>query len=566
MSNLKLIGRHPELASPIHPGGGIQLAVIQSLRRNLSTEAFAKVVYGYRRSVFSKEALIQDYLKGDVPKHNVIKDVAYYMALDRVTTLFSTPEKYRPVAFPDLRLYPWPLSSSAEAPFSSSKKLRADFLKMYELGLIQSPRLTFHNLYNHIFVYNRETVHRIKDGLTTDKHDRDAKYWNTAHARSHLVESHEDDKIRMVFGVPKLLLQVEAMFLWPLINHLVNQDGNGPMLWGFETLKGGWAKLYNWFHTKHPRARTYLAFDWRQFDKRAQFSVIDDLHDLLKSNLTFDDGYMPTKDYPETSTDSYRLENLWKWMCNAIKHTPDLLPDGRMYERQHAGIASGFFQTQLIDSLYNALMIFVSLIKQGINIEKVGIKVQGDDSIVCMNEYVPEQVHQSFIDQFASIADRYFGAVLNTKKSKMGNSLNGLPVLGFTNQDGYPTRDKEALLASLLYPERNTDQAKLMARAIGIAWANCGVHSDVYEVCSDVYHRFKDEGFTPAMAGLPDIVKSQHLLFSRPAEDEKYSTEFPTFFETIRHVQEITYRSNAQRQLYWPRQTDELKNYFLSEY
>jgi len=566
MNNLKLIGHHPELTSPIHPGGGIQVAVLQSLKRNLSSESYAKVTYGYRRSVFSKDALISDYLKGDVPKHSVIKDLAYYMALDKVKELFATPTKYRPVSFPDLRFYPWPLSSSAEAPFSSSKKLRRDYLNLYELGLVKSPRLTFHNLYNHIYVYNRQTAPRIKEGLTTDIHGRDAKYWNTAHARSHLVESHEDDKIRMVFGVPKLLLQVEAMLLWPLINHLVNLDGNGPMLWGFETLKGGWAKLYNWFGRHAPRARTYLAFDWRQFDKRAQFTVIDDLHDLLKSNIDFNNGYIPTKDYPQSWKDPTKLENLWNWMCNAIKHTPDLLPDGNLYERQHAGIASGFFQTQLMDSLYNTLMIYVCLIKQGINIDKVRIKVQGDDSLVALNEYIPKQVHQSFIDQFASQADRYFGAVLNTKKSRMDNSLNGLPVLGFTNKDGYPTRDKEALLASLLYPERNTDQAKLMARAIGIAWANCGVHSDVYEVCSEVYHRFLDEGFTPAMAGLPDIVKSQHLLFSRPAEDEKYSEEFPTWFDTIRHVQEINHRSETQKQQYWPQARPELENYFLSEY
>nr|UAW09571.1 MAG: RNA-dependent RNA polymerase [Aspergillus flavus partitivirus 2] len=566
MSNLKLIGRFPQLASPIHPGGGIQNAVLLSLKRNVSTDTYDKIVNGYRRSTFSQEALIDDYLKGDVPKHKIIKDVVYYQALDHVSQLFKTPQKYRPVSFPDLRFYPWPTSSSAEAPFSSSKKLRSDFQKLYELGLVQSPRLTFHNLYNHIFNYNRETIHRIKLGMKTDYHGRDARYWNTAHARSHLVESHEDDKIRMVFGVPKLLLQAEAMFLWPLINHLVNLDGNGPMLWGFETLKGGWAKLYNWFHTQRPKARTFLAFDWRQFDKRAQFEVIDDIHDVLKSNIDFEHGYMPTKDYPETWTHPQKLENLWNWMTNAIKHTPDLLPDGRMYERQHAGIASGFFQTQLLDSIYNAIMIFVSLIKMGINISTTGLKVQGDDSIVSLNEFIPKQVHQSFIDQFANHADRYFGAVLNTKKSKMGNTLNGLPVLGFTNDNGYPTRDKEALLASLLYPERNTDQPRLMARAIGIAWANCGVHSDVYEVCSDVYKRFQDEGFSPKMSGLPDIVKSQHLLFSRPAKDEKIPEEFPTFFETIRHVQEINFRSQSQKQLFWPTEAPGLTNWFISEY
>nr|UDL14430.1 MAG: putative RNA-dependent RNA polymerase [Partitiviridae sp.] len=566
MSNHKYLGYFKELATTIHPTGGIQSAVLDSLKRNLSSEAYDNVVNGYRRSAFSKEALMDDYFKGDVPKHHVIKDEHYYKALQKVKEMFAPPVKYRPVAFPDLRLYPWPLSSSAEAPFAQSTELRRQMHILAEHGLLANPRLTFHNLYNHIFVYNRQTIHRIKDGLTTDIHGRDARYWNTAHARSHLVESHEDDKIRMVYGVPKLLLMAEAMFLWPLINHLVSQDGEGPMLWGYETLKGGWYKLFNWFHSNHPRLQTFFALDWRQFDKRAQFSVIDDIHAMMHDFIDFENGYMPTKEYPETYTDPQRLENLWKWMCNAIKHTPDLLPDGRMFERQHAGIASGFLQTQILDSIYNSIMLLTCLSRMGINIDKVALKVQGDDSLGGFLELIPEPVHNSFLDQFALYADQYFGAVLNVKKSRIRSTLDGLPVLGFSNINGYPIRDKEALLASLLYPERNTDQPRLMARAIGIAWANCGVHSDVYEVCSDVYKRFKDEGFSPNMAGLPDIIKSQRHLFSTPSEDELYPTDFPSFFDTIRHVQEISYRSQSQKNLFWPLLQYELKNYFLSEY
>jgi len=37
---------------------------------------------------------------------------------------------------------------------------------------------------------------------------------------------------------------------------------------------------------------------------------------------------------------------------------------------------------------------------------------------------------------FADYAEDYFGAILNTKKSKIGNNLDGLPILGFTNKAG----------------------------------------------------------------------------------------------------------------------------------
>lgn len=88
-----------------------------------------------------------------------------------------------------------------------------------------------------MLIRNREEVHRIKDGIYEDRHGNDLRNWNHAHARSHLVKADEPQKIRMVFGIPKLLLMVEAMFLWPLIVDLLKRDS--PMLWEFETLKGG---------------------------------------------------------------------------------------------------------------------------------------------------------------------------------------------------------------------------------------------------------------------------------------------------------------------------------------
>lgn len=90
------------------------------------------------------------------------------------------------------------------------------------------------------------------------------------------------------------------MFLWPLINDLMNR--NGPMLWGFETFKGGWYAIYKWLSTTSPRDGTYLALDWKQFDKRAQFEVIDDIHQIIEDYIDFEDGYIPTYDYPDTWT------------------------------------------------------------------------------------------------------------------------------------------------------------------------------------------------------------------------------------------------------------------------
>lgn len=549
-NNLLKIGSSSDKSYHIHPS---YLSfkhvnpVMYGLEKELSPQEVEAIKNGFRRSTFTEEALITDYLRGEVPKHDVIKDEHYRKALEVTTNLFKPKEQYRPVSFPDLRYYPWTLPTSAESPYTFDPYWKEYVKEKYEQGLIQDERITFHNLYNEIFTHNREKVHRIKDGIYVDRHGNDLKYHNQAHARSHLVESTEEDKIRMVFGVPKLLLQVETMFLWPLINDLVNRDS--PMLWGFETLKGGWYKMYRWM-SEHPIPSTYLAFDWKQFDKRAQFTIIDDIHDIIKSYIDFEHGYIPTHEYPESWTEPERLHRLFDWMRIAIKHTPDLLPNGDMYVRQHAGIASGFFQTQLLDSMYNTIILLTILSSLGFNIYTLKIKVQGDDSIIGLLEPIAEPLHTSFMDLFAKESERRFGAILNVKKSKMSCTLNGLPLLGFTNHHGLPTRSRDELLASLLYPERKSDESRLMARCIGIAYANCGYHPQIYRVCNDIFCYLEEKGFSPNSAGLPDLIRFMETVnFGELNID---LTKFPSFYETFNRLTQIPERSKSQKEKFWP--------------
>ncbi|CAG9765738.1 unnamed protein product [Ceutorhynchus assimilis] len=258
-------------------------------------------------SYTAEDALIADYKREEESKDKIIRDKHYTKALAEVTKMFRPPIKYRPVSFPDLRYYPWTLPTSAEAPYTNDSYWKADVKKIRsrknKLTMEDFHFITY--MYNEIFIHNRTNVHRIEDGIYTDIHGNDLKYHNQAHARSHFVKAEGDDKIRMVFGVPKLLIQVETMFLWPLVNDLVNRDG--PMLWGYETLKGGWYKMYQYM-SDLPTPQTYLALDWKQFDKRAEFGVIDDLHDI-ESYIDFENGYMPTIDYPETYIDPQRLHS-----------------------------------------------------------------------------------------------------------------------------------------------------------------------------------------------------------------------------------------------------------------
>nr|UUV42336.1 MAG: putative RNA dependent RNA polymerase [Enontekio alphapartitivirus 1] len=550
-ANLLYIGNDPAKAPQVHPSYLTYRhvnPVIHAMKTALNKDEIENITEGFRRSDFSQEALIADYLRGEIPKHNVIKDEHYEKALNHTRLAFKPEHTYRPVSFPDLRYYPWTISTSAEAPYTTSKYWKSYVKIKYEMNEVDNERLTFHNLYNEIFRHNREKIHRIKDGIYTDRNGEDLKYWNQAHARSHLVTKDEPDKIRMVYGVPKLLLMTEAMFLWPLVNDLVNRDS--PMLWGYETLKGGWYSIYNWMTRTSPTCATYLALDWKGFDKRAQFTIIDDIHDVIRSYMSFEDGYMPTFDYPESETNPERITNLWDWMRDAVKHTPDVLPNGDIYVRQHAGIASGYFQTQLLDSMYNNLMLLTVLSRMGINISKIKMKVQGDDSIIGLIELIPEAAHPSFMATFSYYATEYFGAVLNVKKSHMSNQLNGLPLLGFTNIMGIPSRDRNELLASLLRPERKSDEAKLMARAVGIAYANCGYHPEIYRICENIYRYLQSLGFSPNAQGLPHNVLALQDWFELLNCND--TLEFPTYFETICRLTETPTRSRTQTERLWP--------------
>lgn len=191
-----------------------------------------------------------------------------------------------------------------------------------------------------------------------------------------------------------------------------------------------------------------------------------------------------------------RLERLWKWTCEAIKTAPDVLPDERMFTRQHAGIASGYFQTQLLDLMVNCCQLLTILTRMGINIDNLEIKVQGDDSLIILIERIFEGLYSEFLTTFGIYFKEYFGTILNEKKSQISNTLDGLPVLGFTNRARIPTRDRNQLFTSLLYPERKSDEGRLMATAVSIAYAYCGQHPTVYRICEDIYSYLNSLGFS----------------------------------------------------------------------
>ncbi|BAT32942.1 RNA-dependent RNA Polymerase [Rosellinia necatrix partitivirus 7] len=557
----------------------------RQMRKFFTKEEIDQVLTN-RRSDYSDEALINDFKRCEHPYHEIPLDYNVQTAIDAVTEQFRPNRVLHPIQYPDLRYYPWTLNVSAEAPWTSynfhfvpmdrsvdfestQPKLIFDInqvnklrkfskptdVKTYlrwkqQVGLIENDHITFHNLYDEIFIYNRPLIHQIKEGEEPFwKDGQPVPYlWNTLHVRSHVVAHNEPDKLRGVFGATKLVLQTEQPFIWPLQASYLNTDA-GRLLWGREMSKGGWRKLFSEIYTFGPPS-TVLSTDWSQFDKRLLHQLIRIVHRIWRSYFDFT-RYEPTNQYPNANPrDPKRLERLWDWMCNAITDTPILLPNGEIWRWQWNGFGSGYQQTQLMDTFANAIMIYTCLTALGVDVTnpKFWARFQGDDSLVAFFEQMFRIYGNDFLIMFSAVAEKYFNAKLNVKKSSILGQAHMATVLSYPNWHGTAFRTDEDLLRHLMFPERPQDLGRLAASAIGLAQAALG--------CSERFHNLCEYIFTKLVKGKGVKVKWQALKWMVRAGqfetiEQLKRTEFPTIEELLSQAQIPAIRTESERQRIW---------------
>jgi hypothetical protein len=490
-------------------------------------------VLSNRRSDASDEKVIEDFMSTEFEQHIIPRDEHFERAIRVVTEKMRPKRTLHPVSYPDLRAYNWTLNVSAELPWTNPRWVYQPFehysvardldeetgkprvkektkSKLHkfkngirippylqwkqELELIKDSAPTFHNLYNEIFEHNRLLIHQIKDKMSP--------FWDAdgipipyerlmLHMRAHVVGDDEPDKIRAVFGAPKLLLQSELMFIWPLQSTYQLHDDN-KLLWGREIGRGGWLKILDEFNVY--TTRTFISTDWSQFDKRLTHELIDIVHGIWRSYFDFS-SYEPTTRYPKPDTDPERIENLWRWMTDSIKSTPIQLPNGEVWKWRFNGFGSGFQQTQLMDTFANMIMTYTILSSLGVNIESEYFKslFQGDDSILGLPERMFDIHGRHFLDRMAEKAEHYFNAKLSSKKSYIGRRPDNLFVLGYFNTNGRPFRESEDLLRHLMFPERPQDFGRLAASAVGLAYASLGCDRQFYDLCVDIHRKITSE-------------------------------------------------------------------------
>jgi len=215
-----------------------------------------------------------------------------------------------------------------------------------------------------------------------------------------------------------------------------------------------------------------------------------------------------------------------------------------MYQWTWNGIASGFQQTQLLDSFVNAIYLLTCLSALGINIsgEHFQLFVQGDDSLCAFPEMVEDK--RAFIEKLSQEAKRRFNADLSPDKTTYGASTDNVEVLSYGNSSGLAHRSPAELLAHLLYPERPRRPAEHAAAAAGIAQASMGCSRYVYDVCKDVYHFLVNVlEIEPAWKEFdPNRITPYSMNVQR----------FPTYEEVYCQNFDMRQRSEQDKQRLWP--------------
>jgi hypothetical protein len=518
---------------------------------------FLSIVTEYCRPAGSADAIFDNFNQPVTPVDDPSPE--RLAAIMLLIHHFMQIMPYSPITFPDLRFYKWPLVTSADYHCKFSLTLRAESARYWqylkdtfrlENRFDYSPRVNSKGyFYNSVLLSCRSIIHNIKyTGLpfpTNENDDRISvaaklRYWFMKYPTQLFVRSQISKttklKVRPVYNAPFLFILLEAMLTLPLM--AMCRLPQNCLLWGYETIRGGMQELNRIAHSY----TTFIMIDWSRFDQLAPFAIIYHFYaTFLPQLIRVDQGYMPYGEYSdkyrqyfERKADSFPKDSkkyreyaqstsskygkhiimfsflifnllsfLWLWYVSMVFVTPD----GYGYIRLLAGVPSGIFMTQILDSFVNLFLFVDGLLEFGFSsdeIKLIRLFIQGDDNIAFfIGDF--ERIF-AFYEWFPAYAYERWHMIISIDKSSITRLRNNIEVLGYINRNGMPSRDVQKLVATLAYPERyilatvveNEDGTQTttygpeyyqvqMSRAIGIAYANAGHDESVHDLCRKAY-------------------------------------------------------------------------------
>jgi len=566
-----------------------QKTVLHAMQDYLYPEEINYVIEGHRRSGVTMESILADFFANDVEEHDIPWDIHTENGLAAMADAFRPPRPCKPCHINDVEHhYPYKWQVNSEPPFSTDKFFTSnlptfdtwirnkgmehidqeDFLRRHgdnlnDPGFLKSivpAKFGFQK--GSIFAWTRRWHHIIKSGFSDFAGLDPSSYYirnrfifpMLLHTKTAIVKKDDPDKMRTIWGCSKPWIIADTMFYWEYIAWLKLNPGISPMLWGYETFTGGWLRLNNALFCRLIKS-SFLTLDWSRFDKRAYFSLILKIMSVVYTYLDFSAGYVPNIMYSENeyrdwdSRKEQKLNNLWLWTLECLFMSSIVLPNGHMYRRRFAGIPSGLFITQLLDSWYNYAMIATLLSALGMDPQTCIIKVQGDDSIIRLSVLIPPNEHELFLTRLQELADFYFKSVVSVQKSEVRNTLNGCEVLSYRHSNGMPFRNEIKMMAQFYHTKARDPTPEItMAQAIGFAYASCGNHIRVYLTCKNIYEYYRSLGYIANRAGLTAIFGNSPDLIEYPFALD----HFPSINEIKQYLTSTDYRNKIQDHKTWP--------------
>jgi hypothetical protein len=309
--------------------------------------------------------------------------------------------------------------------------------------------------------------------------------------RNHISDRTGTLKVRPVYAVDDLFLIIELMLTFPAV--VQARKPESAIMHGLETLRGA-------NHLLDSLAKSFDSFftiDWSGYDQRLPRAITDCFFmKYLRRLIIINHGYQPTMEYPDypdlTEHTLYtRMDNLLHFLHLWYNNMTFLSADGYSFRRLFAGVPSGLYLTQFLDSFGNLYLLIDSMIEFGFSDEQIKdvlLFVLGDDNSGFTHWTI------TTLDEFVQFMEKYalqrWNMVLSKTKSVITVLRSKIETLSYQCNFGMPRRPIGKLVAQLCYPERGIKYRTMSARAIGLAYASCGQCPTFHELCKDVYHMF----------------------------------------------------------------------------
>nr|QOI17256.1 RNA-dependent RNA polymerase [Caloscypha fulgens partitivirus 4] len=462
-------------------------------------------VHKYCRPAGTTDATFKDFNKpqvhthSDTPEH---RDKVLHHIL-----LFTDSKPYSPLHYVDTQYAKLPLTTGTGYHNRHSYKIRtlARFTRPDEYAHRPQSKGYFYNAQH---LLNRNTVHNLKNAHFPYHIDRtytDHEYsrrWNVfinehptiLFTRNHISQRDGILKVRPVYAVDDLFLTIEVMLTFPLLVQM--RKPSSCLMYGLETIRGS-----NVFLDQIAQIGRYLSFftiDWSGFDQALPFYIVLVYYTVfLPQLIVISAGYQQTYDYDSTHLDNdehaffTKMFNLLTSLITWYVNMTFLSADGHAYRRTFAGVPSGLFNTQMLDSFGNLYLLIDGMLAFKLtdsDIQSILLFVLGDDNSGFTHWTIA--FLESFITFFESYSKERWNMTLSKTKSVITPFRNKIETLAYQCNFGRPRRPIGKLVAQLCYPEHGAKPSTMSARAIGMAYASCAQDKTFHDFCRDVYYTF----------------------------------------------------------------------------